>query len=58
MKYLCVDPIGNFEIWDEHWSGDLWQLVFEKDGEMFTINAFVPGPIEFWGREILEEWTE
>jgi len=65
MKYLCLAPDGSLEIWEgfENYDTDgvldlIWKHVFYRDGELVTLDAKIPGPPEFWGREILEEWEE
>jgi hypothetical protein len=52
MKYLCVNPQGDLEIWEEHCQPD-W---YEFDWGSIDVEK-VGGP-EQMGLEILEEWVE
>jgi hypothetical protein len=56
MKYLCVNPHGDLEIWYTSHFGNYWicdngfgSLILDSDG--------IGGPQQT-GREILEEWEE
>ena len=49
---------GELEIWEQHFEEDLWRFIFFDKGELLTLSGFIPGPIEFWGREKIEPWFD
>ncbi len=70
MKYLCVSPQGELEIWTSYtsylsapWDSDdaeVWQFMFYQEdsySKLATISKLPYGP-EYFGREILEEWVD
>jgi hypothetical protein len=61
-QFLCVSPLGDLEIWGlyEFPDGSV-QLKLNvmnhplEDG-LAAVDSFFPLPIEFWGREIIDNW--
>jgi len=58
MKYLCISPHGELEIWEQSFEFNFWRPLFMANNEMVTLSGFIEGAPEFWGREIIEEWIE
>jgi hypothetical protein len=58
--FVCVAPSGNLELWwqDEssYWGDHFWTLKDEKP-ESCDITEIEENP-EFWGREVIDTWTE
>lgn len=58
MKYLCVSPTGDLEIWTAGINNHefIWQIMFNEYGSYHYCTW--PSEISFWGREILEQFEE
>jgi hypothetical protein len=53
MSLVCIAPDGSLEIWTHELHG--WRFVFDLNWETYSLDAYLPGTIEFWGREVLGE---
>jgi hypothetical protein len=56
MKYLCVNPHGDLEIWEEDFRPYWFVQISEVDFR--SIDAGLVADPEHVGREVLEVWEE
>jgi hypothetical protein len=58
MKYLCVNPQGDLEIWEMgFWHWRVW-VSDDRSVEAENIKESIDADIRYWGRKVLEEWEE
>ncbi|MBP9708965.1 MAG: hypothetical protein KBD78_15115 [Oligoflexales bacterium] len=63
MKYLCVNHLGELEIWREYIRehediGSYSDFLVYGDGHYGAFSQWVAGPVELWAREIIDEWSD
>lgn len=60
MKYICVSPQAELEIWSAGFDFEIghpvWKIEINDQGS-YLFCSWCLSP-DFWGREILEEWRE